>query len=196
MQGLADGYFILPHTIGHYLASAKLDSVSTGNPEFKRVEAEVRQRVGKLLNVNGKRSADSFHRELGLLLWEHCGMSRNASGLRQALQRIPELREEFWNNVRIPGEGQEFNMALEYGGRVADFMEFGELLCRDALAREESCGGHFREEFQTEDAEALRDDENFSHVAAWEYQGPNKEPLLHKELLHFEDVKLATRSYK
>ena len=196
MQGLADGYFILPHTIGHYLASAKLDPVSTGNPEFKRVEAEVRERVGKLLNVNGKRSADSFHRELGLLLWENCGMSRNASGLRQALQRIPELREEFWNNVRIPGEGQELNMALEYGGRVADFMEFGELMCRDALAREESCGGHFREEYQTEDAEAVRDDENFSHVAAWEYQGPNKEPLLHKELLHFEDVKLATRSYK
>ena len=196
MQGLADGYFILPHTIGHYLASTKLDPVSTGNPEFKGVEAEVRERVGKLLNINGKRSADSFHRELGLLLWKNCGMSRNASGLRQALQRIPELREEFWNNVRIPGEGEEFNMALEYGGRVADFMEFGELMCRDALAREESCGGHFREEYQTEDAEAVRDDENFSHVAAWEDQGPNKEPLLHKELLHFEEVKLATRSYK
>ena len=196
MQGLADGYFILPHTIGHYLASRKLDAVSTGNPEFKRVEAEVRERVGKLLNVNGRRSSDSFHRELGLLLWENCGMSRNANGLRQALQRIPELREEFWNNVRIPGEGQEFNVALEYGGRVADFMEFGELMCRDALAREESCGGHFREEYQTEDGEAVRDDENFSHVTAWEYQGPDKEPLQHKELLHFEDVKLATRSYK
>ena len=196
MQGLADGYFILPHTIGHYLASRKLDAVSAGNPEFKRVEAEVRERVEKLLNINGKRSADSFHRELGLLLWENCGVSRNASGLRQALQGIPELREEFWNNVRIPGEGQELNMALEYGGRVADFMEFGELMCRDALAREESCGGHFREEYQTEDGEAVRDDENFSHVAAWEYQGPNEEPLLHKELLHFEEVKLATRSYK
>ncbi|MCZ6760010.1 MAG: fumarate reductase/succinate dehydrogenase flavoprotein subunit [Gemmatimonadetes bacterium] len=196
MQGLADGYFILPHTLGHYLASMRLDPVSADHPEFKRVEAEVRERVKRLLNVNGRRSVDSFHRELGILLWENCGMSRNATGLRLALQRIPELREEFWSDVRIPGEGEEFNVALEYGGRVADFMEFGELMCQDALAREESCGGHFREEYQTKDGEAVRDDESFSHVAAWEYQGPNKAPVLHKESLHFDYVKLATRSYK
>ena len=196
MQGLADGYFVLPYTIGNYLAGAKPDAVSTDHPEFKGVEEAVSARLRKLLGVNGKRTADSFHRELGRILWDKCGMARNAAGLKQALARIPELREEFWNNVKVPGEGEEFNQALEYAGRTADFLEFGELMCRDALGREESCGGHFREEHQTADGEAWRDDDNFSFVAAWEYQGADREPLLHREPLHFENVKLATRSYK
>ncbi|MDA1312400.1 MAG: fumarate reductase/succinate dehydrogenase flavoprotein subunit [Acidobacteria bacterium] len=196
MQGLADGYFVLPYTIGNYLATAKPDAVSTDHPEFKGVEEAVKTRLRKLLGVNGKRSADSFHRELGQILWDKCGMARTGAGLKEALARIPELREEFWNNVQVPGEGEEFNQALEYAGRTADFLEFGELMCRDALLREESCGGHFREEHQTSDGEARRDDENFSFVSAWEYQGADREPLLHKEQLHFENVKLATRSYK
>jgi succinate dehydrogenase / fumarate reductase flavoprotein subunit len=196
MQGLADGYFVLPYTIGNYLAGAKPDAVSTDHPEFKGVEEAVSARLRKLLGVNGKRTADSFHRELGRILWDKCGMARNAAGLKQALARIPELREEFWNNVKVPGEGEELNQALEYAGRTADFLEFGELMCRDALGREESCGGHFREEHQTADGEARRDDDNFSFVAAWEYQGADREPLLHREPLHFENVKLATRSYK
>ncbi len=196
MQGLADGYFVLPYTIGNYLASAKPDAVSTDHAEFKGVEEAVNTRLRKLLGVNGKRSADSFHRELGRILWDKCGMARNAAGLKDALARIPELRDEFWNNVQVPGEGEEFNQALEYAGRTADFLEFGELMCRDALMREESCGGHFREEHQTSDGEARRDDDNFSFVAAWEYQGADREPLLHREPLHFENVKLATRSYK
>jgi succinate dehydrogenase / fumarate reductase flavoprotein subunit len=196
MQGLADGYFVLPYTIGHYLASEKPELASTNHPEFQRVEAEVRSRLRRLLDVNGKRSADSIHRELGRILWDHCGMGRNASGLKQALGRIPELREEFWSTVQVPGEGEEFNQSLEYAGRVADFLEFGELMCRDALQREESCGGHFREEHQTREGEAMRDDENFSYVSAWECQGSDREPALHKEPLYFENVKLATRSYK
>ena len=196
MQGLADGYFVLPYTIGNYLAGAKPDAVSTDHPEFKGVKEAVSARLRKLLGVNGKRTADSFHRELGRILWDKCGMARNAAGLKQALARIPELREEFWNNVKVPGESEELNQALEYAGRTADFLEFGELMCRDALGREESCGGHFREEHQTADGEARRDDDNFSFVAAWEYQGADREPLLHREPLHFENVKLATRSYK
>jgi succinate dehydrogenase / fumarate reductase flavoprotein subunit len=196
MQGLADGYFVLPYTIGNYLAAAKPKPVSTDHPEFKGVEEAVNKRLRKLLDTNGKRSADSFHRELGRILWEKCGMARNEAGLKEALARIPELREEFWNNVQVPGEGEEFNQALEYAGRIADFLEFGELMCSDALVRKESCGGHFREEHQTPDGEALRDDEDFSFVSAWEYKGADREPQLHREPLHFENVKLATRSYK
>jgi succinate dehydrogenase flavoprotein subunit len=196
MQGLADGYFILPYTIGHYLASEKPEPVSADQAEFKKVEEEVRRRIERLLGIRGKRPADSFHRELGTLLWEKCGMARNASGLREALDRIPALREEFWQNVQVPGEGESFNQALELAGRVADFLEFGELMCRDALAREESCGGHFREEHQTEEGEALRNDEEFSHASCWEYRGPDESPLMHKEPLHFETLHPSVRSYK
>jgi len=196
MQGLGDGYFILPYTIGHYLASEKPEPVSTDHADFRKVEQEVSGRIQRLLGINGKRSADSFHRELGTLLWEKCGMTRSASGLNDAIERIPALREEFWQNVQVPGEGESFNQALEYAGRVADFLEFGELMCRDALAREESCGGHFREEHQTEEGEALRNDEEFTHVSCWEYRGPSESPLLHKEPLHFETVQPSVRSYK
>ncbi len=196
MQGLADGYFVLPYTVGHYMASTKPEPVSTDHPEFKATEEAVRTRIRKLLDVNGSRSADSFHRELGRILWEKCGMGRNEAGLKEALQLIPELREQFWSDVKVPGEGQDFNQALEHAGRVSDFLDFGELMCRDALVRKESCGGHFREEYQTSEGEALRDDENFSFVSAWGYEGEGREPTLNKEPLHFENVKLATRSYK
>jgi succinate dehydrogenase / fumarate reductase flavoprotein subunit len=196
MQGLADGYFILPYTIGHYLAVEKPEPVSNDHADFKKVEEEVRCRIERLLGIRGRRSADSFHRELGTLLWEKCGMARNAAGLQEALERIPALREEFWQNVQVPGVGESFNQALEYAGRVADFLEFGELMCRDALAREESCGGHFREEHQTEEGEALRNDEEFTHVSCWEYRGPSETPLMHKEPLHFETVQPSVRSYK
>jgi len=196
MQGLADGYFILPYTIGDYLAHNGKTRPTTDHPEFKRVETEVRERIGKLLAVNGKRSVDSFHRELGRLMWDKCGMARTASGLREGLARIPALREEYWENVRVLGRGEDFNQSLEKAGRVADFLEFAELMCTDALHREESCGGHFREEHQTEDGEAKRDDARFAYVAAWEHQGVGNEPVLHKERLEFEYVHLATRSYK
>jgi succinate dehydrogenase / fumarate reductase, flavoprotein subunit len=196
MQGLADGYFIVPSTIGEYLASAKPAPVETSHPEFRRVEDEVGERTRKFLSIKGKRTVDSFHRELGRILWDKCGMARNAAGLREALVRIPELREEFWRNMNVPGSDAELNQALEKAGRVADFLELGELMCLDALDRRESCGGHFREEFQTEDGEALRDDEHFAYVAAWEYTGDLRSPRLHKELLEFEYVHLAQRSYK
>ncbi|MGH7967591.1 MAG: FAD-binding protein, partial [Limisphaerales bacterium] len=196
MQGLADGYFVLPYTIGNYFASSKPAKVSVSHPEFKKVEADIDSFVKKLLSVKGKRTATSLHRELGKLLWEKCGMARNEAGLKDALKRIPELRDEFWKSVNVTGEGREFNQALEYAGRVADFMEFAELLCLDALQRRESCGGHFREEFQTPDGEALRDDENFSYVAAWEYQGAGKAPVMHKEPLVYDEVHMSTRSYK
>lgn len=196
MQGLADGYFIIPYTLGHYLASYPKMDVSTDHPEFDRVEEEVRQRTQRLLSINGRRSAMSFHRELGKLMWDYCGMSRTADGLKHALQRIPELRAEFWENLVVPGSGEELNQNLEYAGRVADFLEFAELMCRDALHREESCGGHFREEYQTPDGEALRRDDQFAYVAVWEYTGPDSEPVLHKEPLVFENVKLTVRSYK
>ncbi|HEX9894391.1 MAG TPA: fumarate reductase/succinate dehydrogenase flavoprotein subunit [Gemmatimonadales bacterium] len=196
MQGLADGYFIIPYTLGDYLATVRLDRVETDHPAFQRVTAEVSDRVGRLLAVNGSRSVDSFHRELGRLMWDWCGMARNARGLGLALERIPALREEFWGNVRVLGQGEEFNQSLEKAGRVADYLEFAELLCRDALQREESCGGHFREEHQTEDGEALRDDARFAYVAAWEYAGEGRTPVMHKEPLNFEYVQLATRSYK
>jgi succinate dehydrogenase / fumarate reductase flavoprotein subunit len=196
MQGLADGYFVLPYTIGNYFATAKQSRPSTENAEFKKAEADVKALTSKMLAIKGKRSPTSFHRELGKLMWEKCGMARNDAGLKAALKRIPELREEFWHNLVVPGENAELNQSLEYAGRVADFIEFAELLCFDALHRRESCGGHFREEFQTPDGEAQRDDEHFSYVAAWEYQGSGKEPVLHKEPLVYEEVHMSTRSYK
>jgi succinate dehydrogenase / fumarate reductase flavoprotein subunit len=196
MQGLADGYFVLPYTIGNYFASGKPAKVSTSHAEFKGAEERVRQLTNRLLSIKGKRTPTSLHRELGKLLWEKCGMGRNEAGLKEALKRIPELRAEFWKDVNVTGENGELNQSLEYAGRVADFMEFAELLCTDALHRRESCGGHFREEFQTPDGEALRDDEHFSYVAAWEYQGTDKAPVLHKEPLVYEEVHMSTRSYK
>ncbi|MGH7512063.1 MAG: fumarate reductase/succinate dehydrogenase flavoprotein subunit, partial [Gemmatimonadales bacterium] len=196
MQGLADGYFILPSTVGDYLASARPAPVDATHAEFARVEAEVADRTRRLLAVRGKRTVDSFHRELGQLMWDKCGMARNAAGLQEALERIPELREEFWRNVNVPGSDAELNQALEKAGRVADFFELGELMCRDALHREESCGGHFREEYQTEDGEARRDDARFAYVAAWEYTGDLAAPRLNQEPLAFEYVPLAQRSYK
>ena len=196
MQGLADGYFVLPNTLGNFFASSKQSKVSTSHPEFRKTEEEVTARLRKLLSIRGKRTVSSFHRELGKLMWEKCGMARNRNGLSEALQRIPALRQEFWENVNVLGDGAELNQSLEHAGRVADFLEFAELLCLDARTREESCGGHFREEYQTEDGEALRNDDQFSFVAAWEYQGPDKPPLLHKEPLAYEEVKMAQRSYK
>jgi succinate dehydrogenase / fumarate reductase flavoprotein subunit len=196
MQGLADGYFVIPYTLSHYLASARPQKVSLDHPEFKKAEDDVSARIDKLLGINGKRTVDSFHRELGLLLWDHCGMARNKEGLETALQRIPALRAEFWENVRVLGENDTFNQSLEKAGRVADFLEFAELLCLDALERDESAGGHFREEHQTEDGEALRDDAHFAHAAVWEHQGVGQRPTRHIEPLSFENVKLATRSYK
>src|SRR6185312_14940443 len=196
MQGLADGYFILPYTIGHYFASSKQAKPSISHAEFRKAEEAVRERTRRLLSIKGKRTVTSLHRELGKLLWEKCGMARNESGLKDALKRIPELREEFWRNVTVTGENGELNQNLEYAGRVADFMEFAELLCLDALQRNESCGGHFREEHQTEDGEARRDDANYAFVAAWEYQGPDRKPALHIERLAYEEVHMTQRSYK
>jgi succinate dehydrogenase flavoprotein subunit len=196
MQGLADGYFILPNTLPNYLASQMGKRPSPDAPEFRDTEKDVRARIEKLLNVNGTRSLDSFHRELGLLLWEKCGMSRHEKGLREALQKIPKLREEFWHDVRVLGSEQDYNQALERAGRVADFLEFAELMCTDALERDESAGAHFRQEHQTPDGEALRNDENHAAVFAWEFQGDGQRPKLHREPLHFETVHLTQRSYK
>jgi succinate dehydrogenase / fumarate reductase flavoprotein subunit len=198
MQGLADGYFVLPYTLPNYLAGQMGKRPATERAEFVQAEKDVRERVKKLLDVNGTRSLDSFHRELGLLLWDKCGMARNAAGLKEALHRIPQLRDEFWRDVRVPGSGDDYNQSLERAGRVADFLEFGELMCRDALERDESCGAHFREEHQTPDGEALRDDNQFTSVFAWEYQGNGaiEPPKLHREPLHFETVHLTQRSYK
>jgi succinate dehydrogenase / fumarate reductase flavoprotein subunit len=195
MQGLADGYFVLPYTIGHYFATSKQPKPATSHVEFQKAEADIKALTAKLLGIKGKRTVTSLHRELGKLLWEKCGMGRNEAGLKEALKRIPELRQEFWKNVNVTGENGELNQNLEYAGRVADFMEFAELLCLDALHRRESCGGHFREEFQTAEGEAQRDDENFAYVAAWEYQA-DKMPVLHKEPLVYEEVHMSTRSYK
>jgi succinate dehydrogenase / fumarate reductase flavoprotein subunit len=196
MQGLADGYFVIPYTIGDYLASTKQEKVAPDHPEVKRVRAEVEAQEKKLLGIRGKRTVTSFHRELGRIMWEYCGMGRNRKGLETALGKIPALREEFWKNVTVLGEDRELNQALEHAGRVGDFLELAELICLDALEREESCGGHFREEYQTEDGEALRDDQKFCHVAAWEYQGSGRKPVRHVEPLQFESVHLAQRSYK
>ena len=196
MQGLADGYFIIPNTIGNYLASEKLDKIDASHPAFESAEAEVVERTNRFLAIKGKRTVSSFHRELGKIMWDYCGMSRNDAGLKLALKKIPELREEFWRDVNVPGSDVELNQALERASRVADFLELGELMCLDALHRTESCGGHFREESQTPDGEALRDDENFAYVAAWQYAGEGQSPILNKEPLVFENVKLSQRSYK
>jgi succinate dehydrogenase / fumarate reductase, flavoprotein subunit len=196
MQGLADGYFILPYTIGDYLAQAKLPKVDASHAAFQAVEGEARENINRILGIKGKRTVDSIHRELGRLLWDYCGMARNATGLKDILQKIPELREEFWHNVLVPGDQEELNQSLEKAGRVADFLEFAELMCADALERNESCGAHFREEYQTPEGEPLRDDLNHCHVAAWEYTGVGKTPILHKEPLTFENVHLTQRSYK
>ena len=196
MQGLADGYFIIPLTIGDYLASAKPEPVGEDHQEVRATVATVRERTKRLTSIGGKRSATSFHRELGKIVWEYCGMARNAEGLRTALRLIPELRDEFWSDLYVPGTGEELNQELERAGRVADFLELAELMCIDALEREESCGAHFRIEHQTPDGEALRNDDQFAYVAAWEFAGDGKAPILHKEQLAFENVALATRSYR
>jgi succinate dehydrogenase / fumarate reductase flavoprotein subunit len=196
MQGLADGYFVLPYTVGNYLASTKFEKVDESHPEARAAVAAVEERTRRLLAIKGTRTVTSFHRELGKIMWEHCGMARNRAGLEQALQMIPALREEFWRNLNLPGSALELNQSLEMAGRVADFLELGELMCLDALEREESCGSHFREEYQTSDGEAVRNDERFCHVAAWEYVGEGKKPVRNVEPLVFENVQLQTRSYK
>lgn len=196
MQGLADGYFILPYTIGDYLASQSFKPVKTDHPEFKKAEQETEKSIKKLMAIDGKKTVDEFHRELGSIMWDHVGMARNKAGLKKALQMIPDLREEFWKNVRVTGSDLDLNVELEKAGRVADFLELGELLARDALHREESCGGHFREEYQTPEGEAKRNDAKFSYVAAWEYRGSKQGEVLNKEPLKFEVVKPSQRSYK
>jgi succinate dehydrogenase / fumarate reductase flavoprotein subunit len=196
MQGLADGYFILPYTIGDYLATNKFEKIDTSHSAVRSVEAEVAANTKRLLDIQGTRSVDSFHRELGKLVWEYCGMGRTAEGLKHALTKIPELREQYWTNLRVPGDGEEFNQSLEKAGRVGDFFELAELMCLDALERNESCGGHFREEYQTPEGEALRNDAEYSYVAAWEFRGAGNAPALHKEPLKFEYVLPAQRSYK
>lgn len=196
MQGLADGYFVIPYTIGGYLAAAKADGVDTSHAAFRDAEASANGHVEKLLAIKGKRTVGDIARELGLLLWNNCGMARNEDGLKQALARIPEIREEFWGNATVADSPGGVNQNLERAGRIADFLEFSELMVRDALHRKESCGGHFREESQTPDGEALRDDKNFCYVGAWEHKGADSEPVLHKESLEFEAIELAQRSYK
>jgi succinate dehydrogenase / fumarate reductase flavoprotein subunit len=196
MQGLADGYFIAPYTMGDYLVTAKQPKARPDQPEFKQAMGDVAAQTKRLLAVNGKRTCNSFHKELGTMVWEKCGMARNEKGLKELLQQIPALREEFWKNVKVSGQNEELNQNLEHAGRVADFLEFAELLALDALERRESCGGHFRTEFQTPDGEAKRDDENFAYVAAWEYAGAGRPPVLHKEPLVYEEVHMSTRSYK
>jgi len=196
MQGLADGYFVLPYTVGDYLAETPAEELKTDTQAFKAVRAEVDDRIKKLLAVKGKKTVREFHRELGKIMWNHVGMSRTKDGLKKALEEIPKLKEEFWKNVNVPGSDTDLNKSLEMAGRVADYFELGELMARDALDREESCGGHFREESQTEEGEALRDDDNFAYASVWEYQGEDKEHKLNKEELTFENVKLTQRSYK
>ena len=196
MQGLSDGYFVIPYTIGDYLAKSGAGAISPDSPEVKEVMESVRERVDQLVSSNGKRSSRSYHKELGQIMWEYAGMARNEEGLNKAIGQIQDLREDFNKNLLVPGNGDNLNAELERAGRVRDFLDFGELLCRDALERNESCGGHFREEHQTEDGEALRDDENFAHAAVWEYKGEGKIPTRHQEKLSYDNVKLAVRSYK
>ena len=196
MQGLADGYFVLPYTIGNYLAPIRGMRPEASRPEFKKAEEEVRDRVKRLLSIKGKRTVDSFHKEIGKLLWDECGMARSKEGLEKAIKRFDQIREEFWSNVCVLGEGDELNQSLEKAGRVADFIEFGQLMCEDALNRNESCGGHFRVEYQTPEGEALRNDDDYFYVSAWKHTGDGNKPELVKEPLHYESVKLATRSYK
>jgi succinate dehydrogenase / fumarate reductase flavoprotein subunit len=196
MQGLADGYFILPYTIGGYLAGTSLEDVGSDHPAFSDRAKAAAERLNRLLTINGSRTVDDFHRALGMIMWDYCGMSRNNEGLETARGKIQQLRQEFWEDVRVPGSDSDFNQSLERAGRVADYLEFSELMIVDALARQESCGGHFNEAFQTEENEALRDDENFCHVAAWEYRGKDNAPRFCKEPLAFENVELSQRSYK
>jgi succinate dehydrogenase / fumarate reductase, flavoprotein subunit len=196
MQGLADGYFVLPLTVGNYLATTKLEKLDSSHSAFRDVEREATNRLQQLLDANGSRTVVDFHRELGSLMWEYCGMARSADGLREALRRIPELRERYWREVRVPGSARTLNQSLELAGRVGDFFEFAELMCRDALDRDESCGGHFRVEHQTDDGEAKRNDEEFTHASVWEFTGAGSEPKKHREELSFENVALAQRSYK
>jgi succinate dehydrogenase / fumarate reductase flavoprotein subunit len=196
MQGLADGYFVIPYTLGDYYVRSGNSGIDTDHEEFKKVENEVEERMNKLLSINGKRSPDSFHREIGKVMWENCGMARNEAGLKKALEIIPGIREEFWQNLKVLGVGKELNQTLELAGRVADFLEFSEMMCYDALTRDESCGAHFREEHQTPEGEAVRNDDEYTYVSAWEFNGVGKKPTLHKEPLVFENVELATRSYK
>ena len=196
MQGLADGYFVVPYTIGDHLVTHSYAEVANDHPVVQETLTEAKDRVEKMIAVQGTRSVDNFHRELGQIMWDNCGMSRNESGLKQAIDQIRALREEYWQDVKVLGSGESFNQNLEHAGRVADFLEFGELFAQDALHRMESCGGHFREEFQTGENEARRDDENFCYVAAWEFNGVREQATLHKEHLVFEEVPLATRSYK
>jgi len=196
MQGLADGYFVLPYTIGDYLAGVERKPIANDTPEFMEAEAKVKDRLGKLLSIKGSKTVHDFHRELGLIMWNHCGMARNEQGLKEGINKIKALKEDFWNNLLVPGEALELNQNLEKAGRVADLIELGELMMVDALDRNESCGGHFREEYQTPEGEALRDDENYAYVAAWEYKGEGQAHELHKEELKYENVKLSQRSYK
>jgi succinate dehydrogenase / fumarate reductase, flavoprotein subunit len=196
MQGLADGYFVAPYTLGNYFATAKEPKPRLEQPEFKKAAADMQELTRKLLAINGRRTVNSYHKELGAMMWEKCGMARNEKGLQELLAQIPALREDFWKNVKVAGQNEELNQNLEHAGRVADFLEFAELLALDALERRESCGGHFRTEYQTDDGEARRDDEHFAYVAAWEYAGPGRPPILHKEPLVYEEVHLSTRSYK
>jgi succinate dehydrogenase / fumarate reductase flavoprotein subunit len=197
MQGLADGYFVIPYTIGDYLATQKPGTrPKVELPEFRQAEENVQQITARLLGVKGREPVSHFHKRLGHLLWDGCGMARNAAGLRHALQKIPQLREEFWQNLNVPGDGDSLNQSLERAGRVADFLELAELLCLDALERDESCGCHFREEHVDPEGECLRNDADFAHVAAWEYQGEGRAPLLNQEPLVYESVKMVTRNYK
>jgi succinate dehydrogenase / fumarate reductase flavoprotein subunit len=196
MQGLADGYFVIPYTLGNYLADEiAIKAISTDHPAFVQSENEVRERIEKLMNIKGTRTAESMHKRLGKIMWDKCGMARNAQSLREAIVEIQQLKKEFWSDVKISGIIEEHNPDLDRAGRVADFIELGELMCKDALEREESCGGHFREEHQTEEGEALRDDENFMYVAAWEFKGEHQWEL-HKEELNYDVVKPSQRSYK
>lgn len=196
MQGLADGYFVVPYTLGNYLAEdIRTGPISTDAPEFEQAEKEVTDTMDRLMSIKGDKTVDYFHKALGKIMWDKCGMARNEQGLKEAISEIKALREAFWKEVRVPGDKNEFNPELEKACRVADFLELGELMCYDALNRNESCGGHFREEYQTEEGEALRDDENYTYVAAWEFK-ESGEPALHKETLEFENVKPTTRSYK
>jgi len=196
MQGLADGYFVIPYTLGEYLNTQFGKKVDPAAPEFGRTVTEVKQRIQSLLDIKGNKTVDDYHRELGLLIWEYCGMARDKAGLETALQKIPALREDFWKNVCVLGKGENLNQSLERAGRVADFFEFGELMCLDALVREESCGGHFRTEYQTPEGEALRNDDRFSFVSAWKHEGEGQTPSLVAEPLNYEFIKPSTRSYK
>ena len=196
MQGLADGYFVIPYTIGGYLAQLKRDKVDENHPAFKEAAGNVKEGIKKLLSINGKKTVDEFHKELGQVMWDNVGMARNEKSLKEAIEKIKKIREDFWMNVKVLGENEELNQSLEKAGRVADFLELGELIAKDALHRNESCGGHFREEYQTEENEAKRDDENFAYAAAWEFKAENAEPTMNKEELVFENVHLTQRSYK